>query len=726
MRYRQRNLILGFFVFLLMACFGGKTSAVSDTVSVPSAVSASVSSGVSLASYSSPVSESISSVSPSASPSVLSDAVTTYTVSFYNGSSFLVSVKVNEGEIPVYPGAEPTFPETEYYTYDFSGWLPELTPAYSDYSVYADFKAVPKPMTAYFYNYDHTLWATSTVPYLTRPTYPETPPTRPSTESSDYTFNSWRDASGKDYFPGDSLPVIRQDKESYTAVFSEAVHFYQVTFLDGDGINVLFQEQVVYGKTAHYGGKTPTKAETDETYFVFTGWQEDLTAPITANTVFHSVFSEHEKGIGMLFELLSDDTYAVSGTTTDLPSEAYVPNTHSGKAVTAIGSQAFRSETGLTGIRLGTSIQSIGTYALAGATSLAEIVLPDSLTAIEAWAFQGDSSLTTVTISPTSSLSQIADGAFENCTALTSFYLPPLLTSFSRSIVSGCTALASLSVSDSNTAFAASSGLLYTKTYESCLFCPPAVASAVSLHSLAKTVVSYAFSSTLTLTSLTINKGLSTIQESAFSGSHLQQVLFESGSVLTSLPKNCFLNCASLTDITLPKALSSVDKEAFIGCTGLKAFKVESGNSAYAIQQGLLISATSKTAYLLPQGYQGSLTFTLGTIDHVGTRFAYGCQGLTGISLDRYISDIDSLAFAYCTGLTGDVLLGPDVFHVQSQAFLGCSNVPHFFVQATTLPTGFATDWCPYPAKVYLYSETSREGNYFHFDENQKPILWNP
>ena len=52
-----------------------------------------------------------------------------YHVSFldYDNTS-LSETTALEGNVPEYPGSNPTRDEDDYYSYEFNGWLPELTP----------------------------------------------------------------------------------------------------------------------------------------------------------------------------------------------------------------------------------------------------------------------------------------------------------------------------------------------------------------------------------------------------------------------------------------------------------------------------------------------------------------------------------------------------------------------------------------------------------------------
>ena len=105
--------------------------------------------------------------------------------------------------------------------------------------------------------------------------------------------------------------------------------------------------------------------------------------------------------------------------------------------VTAIGSSAFVSCTGLTSITLPTGLTTIGDNAFYGCTGLTSIALPTGLTTIGNYAFDGCTGLTSIAL-PTG-LTTIGDYAFKNCTDLTSIELPNSLTSIGYSPFENCT-----------------------------------------------------------------------------------------------------------------------------------------------------------------------------------------------------------------------------------------------------------------------------------------------
>lgn len=76
---------------------------------------------------------------------VISDEPVYYTVRYLNyDGSLLQKTQVPEGEIPVYNGQEPTRPDDEEYSYEFTGWMPEVVAATTNVDYIAQFRAIVK------------------------------------------------------------------------------------------------------------------------------------------------------------------------------------------------------------------------------------------------------------------------------------------------------------------------------------------------------------------------------------------------------------------------------------------------------------------------------------------------------------------------------------------------------------------------------------------------------
>lgn len=174
------------------------------------------------------------------------------------------------------------------------------------------------------------------------------------------------------------------------------------------------------------------------------------------------VFTPNSSGNGYI---ISDCDPTASGA-------LVIPDTHEGKPVVAIGSEAFMDCTNLTAVTIPGSVTSIGWYAFSGCTGLTDITIPDNVTTIDWFAFGDCTALTKVTIgsgvavidagtfSGCSSLTNVTIGtnvkeigwsAFKNCTKLSSITIPSGVSTIDRYAFTGCTALATVAIPNSVT-----------------------------------------------------------------------------------------------------------------------------------------------------------------------------------------------------------------------------------------------------------------------------------
>ena len=127
----------------------------------------------------------------------LPEPPTTYTITFknYDGSQ-LEQKEVNADETPEYTGEEFSKPETDEYSYTFSGWKPAIAPASSNATYVAQFVEEPRQYEVNFYQEDkETLIETQSIPYGGMPVIPDY--TKQNTAQYTYSIQ-WKNMDGDD------------------------------------------------------------------------------------------------------------------------------------------------------------------------------------------------------------------------------------------------------------------------------------------------------------------------------------------------------------------------------------------------------------------------------------------------------------------------------------------------------------------------------------------------
>ena len=207
-----------------------------------------------------------------------------YTITFLNeDGAVLQSGEVAYGEVPTAP-ADPTKEATAQCTYTFAGWTPEIVSVTGDATYTATFTETVNTYTVTWKNEDGTLLETDeNVPYGADPSYDGETPVKAADAQYTYTFSAW---------DNDLTPVTGD--VTYTAVFSSTVNTYTIKWLAEDGSELEVDENVPYGETPSYDGETPTKAQTDETVYAFSGWTPEVTA-VTGDASYTVVFTSSDR-----------------------------------------------------------------------------------------------------------------------------------------------------------------------------------------------------------------------------------------------------------------------------------------------------------------------------------------------------------------------------------------------------------------------------------------------
>jgi len=155
---------------------------------------------------------------------------------------------------------------------------------------------------------------------------------------------------------------------------------------------------------------------------------------------------------------------------------------------------------------------------------------------------------------------------------------------------------------------------------------------------------------------------------------------------VTGIGDFAFAWCDNLTGaLTIPSSVIDIGYCAFDECTSLTAINVDSANTVYSSQDGVLYNKGKTGLIQYPAGKTGS-TFTIpSSVTSIGESAFGGCTGLTGVTIPDNVTSIGYLAFSNCRSLTG-ITIGNGVTSIGSAAFLSCKSLTSVTFKAT-IPT---------------------------------------
>ena len=290
--------------------------------------------------------------------------------------------------------------------------------------------------------------------------------------------------------------------------------------------------------------------------------------------------------------------------------------------------------------------------------------------------------------------------AFHDCSRLTSVPIPDSLTSIQSNAFNGCTNLTSILISEDNPSYTSLNGVLYNKQLTELIRCPVGKTS-VTIPDSVTSIGSNAFFGCQSLASIIYhgqemvfdglnstgtcganiywmkgNNGLlfvfghgamsnysrqtvngSSITTAPWGGSIASVVI---GNGVTSIGKNAFYHCASLTNITILDSLTNIGDYAFQYCTGLTSVNIPEGVTS--IGSYAFSNCTSLTSVTIPNG-----------VTSIGD-YTFRQTSLRSVTIPNSVTSIGSYAFSNCTSLTS-VIIPNGVKSIDSNVFYGCKSL---------------------------------------------------
>ncbi len=225
------------------------------------------------------------------------------------------------------------------------------------------------------------------------------------------------------------------------------------------------------------------------------------------------------------------------------------------------------------------------------------------------------------------------------------------------------------------------------------------ISSEFTMSDETKIMADASLKNNVALTQITLGKGLTSVPKNAFSGctsisvltiptdstivaedafadcpitnaavyisqiSGLNKSKLEIVSLLggESIEESAFYGCSRLTSITIPSSVISIGKSAFEYCISLTSITIP--NSVTSIGSFAFRDCTSLTSITIPS-----------SVTSIGNYAFSQCTSLTSITIPNSVTSIGSYAFRDCTSLTS-IEIPSSVTSIDESAFSGCTSL---------------------------------------------------
>ncbi len=197
-------------------------------------------------------------------------------------------------------------------------------------------------------------------------------------------------------------------------------------------------------------------------------------------------------------------------------------------------------------------------------------------------------------------------------------------------------------------------------------------------------IAAHAFNGCSGITSIYIPEGVTNIEDSVFSGCNLTSVTLP--DTITKISSNAFYNCSNLTSINIPNSVTSIGSEAFRGCSltsiSLPGTITSIGDYAFAGCKFTTVTVpynmTSINGSFAGCSNLTSVTM-FDTLTSIGDSAFAACSSLTSITIPNKVTSIGNSAFARCNSLAS-IVIPSSVTSIGDYAFEECSGLTSIII----------------------------------------------
>jgi hypothetical protein len=198
---------------------------------------------------------------------------------------------------------------------------------------------------------------------------------------------------------------------------------------------------------------------------------------------------------------------------------------------------------------------------------------------------------------------------------------------------------------------------------------------------------------------------LTTLGDYAFESSGLIEITLPTS--LTSLERDAFKGCKSLTGITIPDSVTAIGTGVFRECTVLSSVTFGENSQLTSIGEKAFYDCENLIGIALPD-----------SVTSIGQQAFDSCGNLTSISIPG-VTSIGDYAFRYCGKLA--IFIPESVSTIEESAFAYAAKA--IYCEAESQPEGWASieyaSWDDYTYASIVWGYKPTDDSYFTFTEQE-------
>ncbi len=163
-----------------------------------------------------------------------------------------------------------------------------------------------------------------------------------------------------------------------------------------------------------------------------------------------------------------------------------------------------------------------------------------------------------------------------------------------------------------------------------------------------------------------------------------------------------FGGCSKLTVLNIPHTFTLIAENCFYNTPALTAINVDSLNTAFCSDGGVLFDKNKTLIIRYPQAKEG-LSYTIAsTVKTVGP-YAFNGSNLNSILINKSVTSIGAAAFAKCSNLVVLICLATTPPSINSDTFSNTPEGKTLYVPAEAVDAYKASDWNNYFTTIMAF-----------------------